>query len=172
MVLQVLVVANFYLRNSWFYNDLDNFSRTNHVHDWSSITNRPTAFNPSSHTHDDRYYTESEVTGLLKSYSLNTHNHDTVYSKSNHTHTWDSVTGKPNVFSPSSHNHSWSEISGKPSTYTPSSHNHNDLYYTESEISELLSKYAYTPIFTTEDIGENIEVTYPDNTLICVYEEV
>lgn len=32
---------------------------------WSAITGIPTTFTPSSHTHDDRYYTESEVNTLL-----------------------------------------------------------------------------------------------------------
>lgn len=29
--------------------------------DWSGITNKPTVFTPSSHNHDDMYYTEAEV---------------------------------------------------------------------------------------------------------------
>ena len=29
--------------------------------DWSDVENKPTTFAPSAHTHDDRYYTESEV---------------------------------------------------------------------------------------------------------------
>lgn len=32
-----------------------------------------------SHTHDDRYYTESEITTLLSGYSLTSHNHSGVY---------------------------------------------------------------------------------------------
>lgn len=34
---------------------------------WNDITNKPSSFNPSSHTHDDRYYTEAEVNNLLNS---------------------------------------------------------------------------------------------------------
>ena len=33
--------------------------------DWSGVTNKPTEFTPSSHNHDDRYYTESEVDAKL-----------------------------------------------------------------------------------------------------------
>lgn len=33
--------------------------------DWSDITNKPSSFTPSSHTHDDRYYTETEVNTAL-----------------------------------------------------------------------------------------------------------
>ena len=32
---------------------------------WGNITSVPSSFTPSSHTHDDRYYTESEVNTLL-----------------------------------------------------------------------------------------------------------
>ena len=42
------------------------YSKTSHSHAWSAITNKPSTFAPSSHTHDDRYYTESEVNNKLK----------------------------------------------------------------------------------------------------------
>ncbi len=29
--------------------------------DWSAIANKPTEFTPTAHTHDDRYYTKSEI---------------------------------------------------------------------------------------------------------------
>lgn len=35
---------------------------------WSDIINKPTTFTPSSHTHDDRYYTESEINSKLATY--------------------------------------------------------------------------------------------------------
>lgn len=35
---------------------------------WGEITGKPTTFTPSSHTHDDRYYTESEVNSKLAGY--------------------------------------------------------------------------------------------------------
>ena len=38
----------------------------------------------------------------------------------------------------------WNNVSGKPSTYTPSSHTHNDIYYTETEVNNLLSGKANT----------------------------
>ena len=85
-------------------------------------------------------------------------------------------------FSKSDHTHTWTDITGKPSTFTPASHNHNDLYYTESEINNLLGDYSktnhthstYAPIsiFTSTDPGDTTSTDYPDNTLICVYEEV
>lgn len=41
-------------------------SDTSHSHAWSMITGKPTTFAPSSHTHDDRYYTEAEVNEMFK----------------------------------------------------------------------------------------------------------
>lgn len=35
---------------------------------WSDIINKPTTFTPSSHTHDDRYYTETEMNSKLVGY--------------------------------------------------------------------------------------------------------
>ena len=32
---------------------------------WDYVSNKPETFTPSDHTHDDRYYTESEVDSLL-----------------------------------------------------------------------------------------------------------
>ena len=36
--------------------------------DWNAITNKPSTYTPAGHTHDDRYYTESEVNTKLGSY--------------------------------------------------------------------------------------------------------
>lgn len=32
---------------------------------WNEITGKPSTFSPASHTHDDRYYTETEVNNLI-----------------------------------------------------------------------------------------------------------
>jgi len=32
---------------------------------WAGISDKPSMFPPEAHTHDDRYYTESEITTLL-----------------------------------------------------------------------------------------------------------
>lgn len=34
---------------------------------WANVSGKPSTYTPSSHTHDDRYYTESEVNSLLNS---------------------------------------------------------------------------------------------------------
>ena len=46
---------------------------------WNGITGKPSTFTPSSHTHDDRYYTESEVESKLSAKSNNGHTHDDRY---------------------------------------------------------------------------------------------
>ncbi len=61
---------------------------------WGNVSGKPSTFTPSSHTHDDRYYTESEV--------------DTKLS------------GK----AASSHKHNWADLNNPPASYTPSSHSH------------------------------------------------
>lgn len=35
------------------------------VSSWNDLTDKPTTFTPSAHTHDDRYYTETEIDALL-----------------------------------------------------------------------------------------------------------
>jgi hypothetical protein len=48
---------------------------------WAGITDKPSTFSPSTHTHDDRYYTEGEVDTLLAgkqaagSYAASSHAH-------------------------------------------------------------------------------------------------
>ena len=46
---------------------------------WNGVTGKPSTFTPSSHTHDDRYYTESEVESKLSAKSNNGHTHDDRY---------------------------------------------------------------------------------------------
>lgn len=49
---------------------LEGKSGITHTHEYSVITGKPTTFPPSTHNHDDRYYTESEVNTKLASYKL------------------------------------------------------------------------------------------------------
>ncbi len=34
---------------------------------WGNVSGKPSAYTPSAHTHDDRYYTEAEVKNLIDS---------------------------------------------------------------------------------------------------------
>lgn len=45
---------------------LEGKSGTGHTHAYSAITGKPATFPPSTHNHDDRYYTESESDARYK----------------------------------------------------------------------------------------------------------
>lgn len=42
---------------------------------WSGVTDKPTSYTPSAHTHDDRYYTETEIDDLLADKAEAEHTH-------------------------------------------------------------------------------------------------
>lgn len=46
---------------------------------WSGVQNPPSTYTPSAHTHDDRYYTESEINSKLAGKSDTGHTHDDRY---------------------------------------------------------------------------------------------
>lgn len=70
---------------------------------WSGVTGKPSTFAPSSHTHDDRYYTESEINSKLSG-----------KANSSHTHTKSQITDFPTSM-PASDVYSWAKKSSKPS---------------------------------------------------------
>ncbi|MBP9578535.1 MAG: hypothetical protein KBE39_03220, partial [Parabacteroides sp.] len=45
-------------------------------------------------------------------FSLSTHNHDTIYKPIGYVPSWSEITGKPSAFTPSAHIHSISDITG------------------------------------------------------------
>ena len=115
---------------------------------WSGVSGKPSTFTPSSHTHDDRYYTEGEVDSKLNGKAAVSHTHDDRYyteseidtklngkAASTHTHTKSQITDFPTSLPASDvyawakasakPSYSWGEITGKPSTFTPSDHSHN-----------------------------------------------
>lgn len=55
--------------------------------DWDDVQGKPSTFTPSAHTHDDRYYTKSELNSSGGAGSVH----------------WDRVTNKPSTFAPSTH---------------------------------------------------------------------
>lgn len=70
---------------------------------WGNVSGKPSAFTPASHTHDDRYYTESEINTKLN-----------AKANSSHTHTKSQITDFPTSM-PASDVYSWAKQSNKPS---------------------------------------------------------
>lgn len=46
---------------------------------WNGVSGKPSTYTPSSHTHDDRYYTESEINTKLNGKANSSHTHDDRY---------------------------------------------------------------------------------------------
>lgn len=111
----------------------------------------------NGHTHDDRYFTESEVTNKLNGKANSSHTHDDRY------YTESEMDSKLNGKANSSHTHSISNITDLQSSLdnkASSNHTHDDRYYTEGEIDskiisieDELDTKASTNIATTNTDG-------------------
>ena len=113
-------------------------------HKWESITGKPSTFTPSAHTHaqgditglasalagkadtghthDDRYYTESEVDSKLSGKSDTSHTHDSRYYTESEVDS--KLSGKAN----STHSHTIAQVTNLQATLdgkAPSRHNHS-----------------------------------------------
>lgn len=49
------------------------------LQNYNNLTNKPSTFPPTDHTHDNRYYTESEIDSKLSGKAASNHNHSGVY---------------------------------------------------------------------------------------------
>ncbi|MFF4054604.1 tail fiber domain-containing protein [Streptomyces sp. NPDC001708] len=87
--------------------------------DWSTLTNKPSTFAPSAHSHAWADVTDKPST----------------FTPSSHTHDWSQIVNEPATFPPSTHSHSWSSITSKPSTFPPSSHSHSSYLESGDTIS-------------------------------------
>ena len=70
------------------------------------LTDVPSTFTPSSHTHP-----QSDITGLVAALAGK--------SDTGHTHAYSSLTGIPSTFAPSSHPHPYTEVTGMPPGSVP-----------------------------------------------------
>lgn len=122
--------------------------------DWTSITNRPTTFPPSVHTHAADQVTAGTfgagvilpaaqvgagalAAGVTLGWAALT-GIPATFTPSAHTHPWAQITGtpqtfpsawatlegRPSVFPPQAHRHGWSELDNVPATFPPAPHTH------------------------------------------------
>jgi len=113
-------------------------------------------FASSSHTHDDRYYTESEIDTTLAGYSTTSHNHDGTYAAASHDHDdryhkldFDSVTGAHETNSKSG---TWTGGSGTSwGTYKPGDDSTAGSYYNDGTG---YAQYNIPSGYTTAYIGQ------------------
>jgi len=101
-----------------------------------------TSFATASHNHDTVYYLKSQVDTLLAGKSDTTHLHDDRYFTES-----EITTGyytKTNLQTGGQASVAWGNLTGVPTTFTPSEHSHDDRYFTESEITTLLASKSDT----------------------------
>ena len=106
----------------------------------------------TGHTHDDRYYTETEVDNKLSGKSDTNHSHDSRY-------------------------YTESEMDTKLNGKANSSHTHDDRYYTESEMNTKLSgksdtSHGHSGMLTTSDIVNNCTSTATNKPLAAAQGKV
>lgn len=136
-------------------------------------------FAPKSHSHDDRYYTETEMDGKLNSKVNN--NEEGANGLINMLSTADGIPNDATVFI-SQHNDGktasyyrrpistlWTYIKSKTDSvyqpkgnYAASGHTHDDRYYTEAEVNSKLEAKASSDHThnSIKDIGDNSNTTF------------
>jgi len=114
-------------------------STIDHMHDdryytETEITTLLSGYSLTTHVHDDRYYTESEIDSLFDNYYTQTEINTNIYTKAE----------SDSLFSAIGHMHDdryYTETESD-ARYSLTSHLHDDRYYTENEITTLLSNYS------------------------------
>ena len=136
---------------------------------WSNVSSKPTEFTPEAHTHDDRYYTETEIDSFLSSKSDSSHTHDDRY------YTQSEIINLLGGKADTVHNHddryyTETEVDDKLENKSDLLHAHDDRYYTETEVDdklEVLENIIYTGNSYTPEGG--IEVILSEGKTLGKY---
>lgn len=141
---------------------------------WSGVSDKPSTFTPSSHTHDDRYYTESEVDSKLSG-----------KANSSHTHTKSQIRDFPSKLEPYFANNTWYAVGddaaignhnkggafcvkGLNGTPNVSLYKSDDSYYgkciTTADIGSQSVKYATTAGSANTEYSVQVSSTQPTDS--------
>ncbi len=119
----------------------------NHNHLWADIVDKPATFTPSTHNHDDRYYTEIEINNnYYTKTQLNNGQLDNRYYTETEADTL--LSNKSNI----SHNHDdrYYTESESDNKYSLLSHTHDDRYYTKQQVDCKLTQITYATISSND----------------------
>lgn len=124
-----------------------------HNHVISNVDGLQSALDGKSatgHTHDDRYYTESEINTKLSGKANSSHTHTksqiTDFPTSmpaSDVYAWAKASNKPS--------YTWDEITNKPSSFTPANHTHN--YAGSKSAGGSANSLSYFKNTSTTDVG-------------------
>ncbi len=118
---------------------------------WDNITDKPTSFPPSSHSHSASSISDLEETveDIIGSKVIAGNNINVLYND---------TTGETTIEATGTVSTAWGDITGKPSTFTPSAHTH-----TASEITDF-QEAGEDLIGSSIIAGANVSVSYSDGT--------
>ena len=141
--------------------ELDTKSDTGHTHDdryytESEMDSKLSGKASSSHTHDDRYYTEGEIDSKVRALE------DELDTKSDTGHTHDD------------RYYTESEMDSKLSGKASSSHTHDDRYYTEAEVDTkvtALENAINSLVGFTAEVVSNLPATGQEGIMYLVLSE-
>ncbi|MEX1655507.1 tail fiber domain-containing protein [Streptomyces pseudovenezuelae] len=105
--------------NTWEFWNGTAWANLTQAVDWSTLTNKPSTFPPSAHTHGWADISDKPTT----------------FPPAAHSTDWSTIVNEPATYPPSTHSHTWSSITSKPSTFPPSSHSHSSYLESGDTIS-------------------------------------
>ena len=142
-------------------------ANTSHNHALNDVTGLTSALSDkadSNHTHDNRYYTESEMDTKLNGKSNTDHNHDSRY------YTETEVDTKLNGKSNTGHTHddryfTETEVTNQLALKSDKTHNHQGVYPEINDFNALAAKFNKTDAIRVRLIRANSNYTpFPQDT--------